>query len=300
MNREPFMVIKTPGLKAYIPILFVMIAAYAEQKAFADQSNPCCCPKLAPSANPDSTVRERKAFFKIMSGASFSQKADISVDLTFWDPALQGYNNDLGTAPIIGAGFGYQFLSFLSADVSVAYRWNYEYKKFQTTPPNPTTPQPLPSKTRHFDLDSTSVIFTARFHGKGIDGCFYTADSEGSYIAPVLGAGIGFTYHRVSNFFSKFAPTSITKPEPGAGSIGSSTSKTSFTYQLEAGAEYKYKGTWGVTVGYRWFDAGKFKTPNHIIGGTGLPGNPLAGSMVPPWTGKLRAHEVFAELAYYF
>jgi len=103
------------------------------------------------------------------------------------------------------------------------------------------------------------------------------------------------------NFRSVFAPTPLTAGVPGVNSIGSSsTAKTVFSYQLEAGIEYKYEEKWGFTVGYRWFDGGKFKGPSHITAGTGLPGNPIVGVEVPSWKGRLRANEVFAELAYYF
>lgn len=256
----------------------------------ASPCRECCTPPC----------EERRAFVKINTGGSYSRKANISVDPTFWDPALEGYNSDLGNAPIIGAGFGYKFFDFLSGDVSIFHRWNYKYSKFQTTPPNPATPHALPNKTRKFDLDSTSIMFNARLHGQGLGVC-YATDNNGSYIAPILGAGIGFSMNKVSNFRSIFAPTAATTPSQGVSSIGtSSTTTTSFSYQFEAGLEYKFCGKWGLSGGYRWFDGGRFKGPSHILAGTGLPGNPIVGVASPQWKGKLRSNEFFVEATYYF
>lgn len=281
------------GFSILAATLSIETAALASQGISPSHTPPCCC--------AEAKNKERRAFLKIVSGASFSQKINPSVDTPIWDPSPEGYNSRLGTAPIIGGGFGYHFFDFLSGDITLSYRWNYKYSKFQTNALPPTTPGALPSRTRKFDLDSTSLMFNARLHGRGVKGLYYAVDCAGSYIAPILGGGIGFTYHKVRNFHSQIAPTSLTTPSRGAVSIGtSSATRTSFTYQFEAGIEYKYKETWGLTTGYRWFDAGKFKTPNHIVGGTGLPGSPVVGVVVPPWTGRLRAHEVFAELSYYF
>lgn len=251
--------------------------------------------------NTNMPTEERKVYLKLIGGYSFARKADIEVNNSIWDPALEGYNQKLKSAPILGAGIGYQPLEYLTADITATHRWRYRYRKFQTTPANPGTPQPLPSKTRKFDLDSTSVMIDLRLLGRGFQNLYYTVDSHDSYIAPILGGGIGVTYHTVRNFYSEFAPTPLTTPLNATSSIGqTAATKAAFTYQLEAGLEYRYRETWGLMAGYRWFDAGKFKTPTDIIGGTGLAGNPIAGSAVPPWTGKLRANEFFVELTYHF
>src|SRR5690606_32416835 len=101
--------------------------------------------------------KSRPAFIKIISGASFSQEANIKTDPKYWDPAIQGYNSRLGKAGIIGIGVGYEFYSWLSGDISLLHQSKFKYSKFQTPVANLNTPNPLPSKTRHFDLESTSV-----------------------------------------------------------------------------------------------------------------------------------------------
>lgn len=292
------MITKTALFNPVRSITFLALLLATNEKVMAEAPIVCC--KKPPTCCVV-TPAERRAFVKIISGASFSRKADISADPSFWDPATEGYNSSLGTAPLLGVGLGYRVWDFLAFDVSLTQRWGYEYRKNQTTSGTPLDRPALPSKTRKFDLNSTSAMFNARLLGRGINGLFYNVDCAGSYVAPFLGAGLGFSYNKVSNFYSELAPNSLTTPFNSAASIGpSSSSRTSFAYQFEAGAEYKYKETWGLSVGYRWFDGGKFKTPNHIIGGTGLAGNPLVGIVAPSWKGRLRAHEIFAEVSYHF
>lgn len=287
-----FMKVKKSFL--YYGLLFTSLIT----ESFADTR--VICPSKAHSCCPPS-CKDRRAFIKLITGASFSRKANISVDPTVWDPSFQGYNAHLGTAPLLGAGFGYKFCDSLSGDISLIQRWGYKYNKFQTTPPNAQTPFALPSKTRKFDLDTTSLMFNGRLHGKGIQNLSCTLGNTGSYLAPILGGGIGLSWHKMRNFRSVFGPTILTAPASGVTAIGlSSTNTTSFSYQLEAGFEYRHKEIWGLSVGYRWFDGGKFKGPSHVIGGTGLPGSPLVGVAVPPWKGRLRSQEIFVEIAYHF
>lgn len=244
--------------------------------------------------------KDRPAFFKLVSGVAFSQNANISADPIFWDPAVEGYNSRLGTGGMIGAGFGYAFNNWFSGGVTLLHQTGFKYDKFQTAIPGAGTVGALPDKTRHFKLASTSVMFDGRLHGKGL-GFSHTLHAGRDYIAPFLGGGLGFTYHKMSNFYSSLAPTALTTPSPSAASMApDATTSTTFTYQLEAGVEYHYDNTWRMSAGYRWFDAGEFSGPKTIIIGTGLPGNPLVGAIAPPWKGTLRAHQLFAEVAYHF
>lgn len=269
-----------------------------------------CDPQPAPASDPQpipvcepepvSKCQSNRGFFvKIMSGASFTRNSRISAPSSFWDPAPEGYNSRLGTGPIIGGGVGYQFSEWFSADITVAHRWSYKYNKFQSGVPNPGTPAALSDKTRHFSLQSTSFMFTPRINGKGMEKLHYKF-CNGGILAPFAGVGIGFALNRMNNFRTTIAPNSNTGGFNGAASIGSSSvTKTSLAYQFETGLEYLCN-KWGFSVGYRWFDAGKFRGPNNVIAGTAQPGNPIVGVSVPPWRGRLRAHEVFAEITYYF
>ncbi len=210
-------------------------------------------------------VREQAFYVKIGSGASFAQKAHVYAPPAVWDPALQGYNSGLGTAPIILGGLGWDS-PFVAADITAAYRPNFKYKKFQT-PSTGGTPGQLGEKTRRFDLDISSIMLSTYFNGRGIRALNWKTGGYSS-VYPFIGGGIGVSQLTVSNFRSTGLP-SIVEPLASFGSENQYNKSYSFTYQLMTGLEYRYRDVCALSVGYRWFSINKFNGPEYIRTSTG-------------------------------
>ncbi len=194
-------------------------------------------------------VKGQGFYLKIGSGASFSTKADIETSPAVWDPAIQGYDSSLGTAPIVLAGLGYDS-PFVSADIATSYRPNFTYRKFQTPTPGNTTGWALGQKTRKFDLDVTSLMFTLYFNGRGFN-CLNWKMGKSSSIYPIVGGGVGASQLKIFNFRSTGLP-SVVATYASFASENQYTIKYEFTYQLMGGFEYRYRDLFAVSTGYRF------------------------------------------------
>ena len=233
-------------------------------------------------------------YFKVGTGASFSEKTDVSASPLFWDPSPQGYNANMGCQPILAGGVGYEFSDLLSADITLSYRPNFQYKKFQTSS-STTTPGFLGSKTRKFDLGISTLMFSAYITGLPFQYLTWKIPCCCGSIYPIIGAGIGVNQLLVTNFRSTgLPPVNEADPFPAFSSDNAYFKSYHFTYQAMAGLEFRFMECWALSAGYRWFDAGKFKGPKYVRDQTG---NALEAI---PWKIRFRANEFFFELKYFF
>jgi hypothetical protein len=236
-------------------------------------------------------------YLRAQVGPSFSRKADLHVNLTQWDPANEGYNATLGTAPFFGFGFGVIPTDWLTLGASVNYRGKYKYKKEQTVPAGAATPGLLPNKTRHFNVDSLS--FTADiFFNRVVDSCF-TYDFCGATFIPYIGGSIGWAQNNLYDFHSTLTETVVISGVPynTVASIMTPNSRLSFAWTVEIGFDVTMCRLVVLGLAYRYFDGGKFKSNDYTV--DLIPGSvrPVAPSA---WTGKLRAHELVANFAINF
>jgi hypothetical protein len=74
-------------------------------------------------------------YIKVDSGVSGSESAHVCAPNPPWNPAVQGYNANLGISPIAGLSIGCELFDALDIDVTLANRSTFKYRKFQT----PTT-----------------------------------------------------------------------------------------------------------------------------------------------------------------
>lgn len=206
------------------------------------------------------SIKDQGFYIKAGSGASFAQTAHISAPSVIWDPAVQGYNSGLGVAPILLGGLGYDS-PWISADVTVSYRPNFDYNKFQT-PTNNSTPGTLGQTTRRFNLDVGSLMLTLYLNGRCIDALNWKT-SDFSSIYPIIGGGVGGSQMTISNFRSTGLP-SLADGLPSFASENQYTLKYRFTYQVMAGFEFRYRDVCGLSIGYRWFDVNQFKGPRYL------------------------------------
>lgn len=238
-------------------------------------------------------------FLTFESGISFSRTAQISADPILWDPAFEGYNSKLHNSELYALGFGYQFTPLVNASITGTYRPSFKYQKFQTRIPGGRQSFPTDQKTRKFNLSNKALMASVSFNGQGMNLC--TNIGSDIILQPVVGGGIGVSYNQTSNFYSI-----LTTQSPGLSHVSimgdGLANKTSFAWQLEGAIEMLYCQRFAVSLGYRYFDGGKFKTTDHVIPGivAGTTPSAAAAAQVPAWNGKLRTQEIFLKLKYHF
>jgi|JI9StandDraft_1071089.scaffolds.fasta_scaffold01748_7 opacity protein-like surface antigen len=223
-------------------------------------------------------------YLKVGSGVSVSTSSHVTAPSPPWNPALQGYNTNLGTTPIASLAVGCEFFHLLDLEVSIANRSTFKYRKFQTPATGGT------SYTRQFDLSVTPILFSANLLGRGIS-CL-SWDMPCATLYPVIGGSVGMSDLAITNYRTTgLPPTGSSTPYPSFSAENSYTLRKKFTYTLLAGVEYNYKDHWALSTGYRWFDAGSFKGPQYQRVSSGAAVD--VGS--DTWKMRFKANEWFVE-----
>lgn len=131
-------------------------------------------------------------YIKVGSGISCAESANIVAPYPPWNPAIQGYNAPLGHCPIASMSIGCEILRILDLEFNISNRSTFEYRKFQT----PTAGGG--SYTRRFDLDVTSILFSANLLGQGIP--YLHWDIGCGTIYPLIGVGLGTSNLLITNY----------------------------------------------------------------------------------------------------
>lgn len=268
-----------------LTIIGFILAVSCASNAFAQG----CCNGWVPCYN-------NQVFVLLGSGASASRDARLSVDTPPWDAANEGYGGNLSHSVLYTAGLGYVFCPLVSSDIEVTYRPSFTYNKFQTAVAGASNPGVLGAKTREFDLSDTSIMGNVFLNGEGAN--LFACLNRCTILQPFIGGGIGVAYNHLSNFHSVLEETSSLGPgSSNVASIMNANTNTAFAWQLMAGAELLNRHKWGIDVGYRYFDGGRFKSNNYLVD---VPGGSTTPVTITPWSGRLTANEVFANLKYRF
>lgn len=224
-------------------------------------------------------------FLEFGSGISWSNNANITADPIRWNPSPDGYNSRLGTVPLYTAGIGYIINPLISADVNYTFRGIYKYKKHQVSTES-NVQNPLGNRTRYFNLNSNALMFNVTLYGQGLsDRLTYEMDSFG-VIQPIIGGGVGVSYNTMSNFHM------VLDSNSAVTSVMQDYTKSSFSWQLNAGLEWK-KDRFSFDLGYRYFNAGSFKSNNALITRTNDAGTPITTNTIPAWSSTLSANEIY-------
>lgn len=236
-------------------------------------------------------------YLRAETGPSFSGKADIKVDLSIWDPAVEGYNSTLGVTPFVMGSFGVYINDWLSTGVSIAHRSKFSYRKKQTALPVASTPGPLANKTRFFNLDTINFMFDV-YANRSANSCF-TYHVCGVTLIPYVGASIGWSENILYDFHSKLDEEILISGVAfdTVASIMTPSTKNAFAWQVQLGLDATVCGIVTLGLAYRYFDGGKFVSNDYVI--DVIPGT-LRPVVVPAWTGKLRAHELVGSFAIAF
>jgi opacity protein-like surface antigen len=233
----------------------------------------CCCQS-----------QDYSFYIKVGSGISCSESANVTDPYPPWNPAIQGYNSNLGNCSIVGLSIGCELVHLVDLEVSISNRSTFEYRKFQT----PTTGGG--SYTREFDLNVTPILFSANLLGRGIP-CFNWSIGCGK-IYPIIGAGLGVSNLLITNYRTTgLPPTGDSSPYASFSAENQYTLRKNFTYTLLAGLEYSYNDRWAIGTGYRWFNAGHFKGPRYqrVASGSAVD---VDGDQ---WKMRFRSNEWFIE-----
>lgn len=239
-----------------------------------------------------------KFYLKVGSGASFSQKEKISAPSDFWDAAVQGYDSNLGNVAIFNAAVGYEFPCVFAVETEAAYRPSYKYRKFQTGINVDNVPNFLGNKTRTFDLDILTGMVNFYFSGRGISYLDWNCgECLPLRIYPFIGVGVGYNQLRISNFHATGLTSATCDGAAPDGfpafTSGDDINRTHFAYQLMAGLEAKFCECFGLSVEYRWYNAGRFQGAQYIRDQCG------ATNQGPPWNIDFKANEILVELKVY-
>jgi len=224
-------------------------------------------------------------YIKVGSGISCSESANVVAPNPPWDPAIQGYDSKLGNRAIASLNIGCELLHLVDLEVSISNRSIFKYRKFQT----PTTGGG--SYTRKFDLNVTSILFSANLLGRNIPN--FNWDTGCGTIYPLIGAGVGVSNLLITNYRTTgLPPIGDSVPYASFSSENQYTLRRKFTYTLLAGFEYSYNDDWAIGTGYRWFNAGRFKGPRYQRVASGSAVDVACDT----WKMRFRANEWFIEL----
>lgn len=228
-------------------------------------------------------------------GGSFSRCAKIKVDNRVWDKAKNGYSRRLGDSENYTVGLGYAVSPCFRFTAEGSFRPHFTYKNFQIA----TAGNQIAfagNKTRHFSLNNKSLLFNFYMYGTK-----YTSLDlgYGFRLHPYIGTGVGVAYNKMNNFHSV-----LTDSVPSNGltlhhvtSAMNPNTKRSLGWQFSAGLELMKACCFSLNLGYRYFNAGNFKS-NDWIHSENLPKDISHATTVPAWKGKLRAHEIVFNLLF--
>ena len=248
-----------------------------------------------PPANSP-TPPEKKAYLKFESGASFSTNNTISVPTPPWAPTSKGYSDDFGITPLFLVAFGYDVIPCLTTELSLSYRPHYTYKRSFSVDPNFQGLDSSGTITRHFHLDATSLLFSLFFNGRGFDALRWEVGPSNSYIYPFIGTGLGISELTIYDFRTTGLNPIVPEGFKSFGSENQYTKRYRFTYQATAGFAYRLLADWAFELGYRWFSTMRFNGPSYFRTSVGS----AADLTSEEWRMRLSAHEVFANVKYYF
>ncbi len=144
-------------------------------------------------------------------------------------------NKSFDSAPFFGLGVGYQFNSWLRADLTGEYRGNANFHGLEIVSFNGA-----PVSTDQYQASKSEVLFLANV---------YADLGTWWHITPFIGAGIGTSYNKISSF--------VDVNTPGLGvAYGADSAKWNFAWAVHAGLAYRVTPAFTVELAYRYLNLG--------------------------------------------
>lgn len=230
-------------------------------------------------------------FASIGTGYSWTEKPGIvNPQPTFWDSAVQGYDADLGNRGFYTFAVGKQVHQYIDISLSYMAHEVFNYQKFQTSPIGTSgTPGFTGSqRTRYFELNNKSLLVNASLHPDHAWTNLASFD-----LTPFVAGGIGYAHNEINNFYTVGTTNVGGVPVGSTSSIGDPVDKNSFAWQASAGMSFRpAESHLSIDAGYRYYDGGKFNGPGLVY--TNNDGfQPGA-----PWSGRLKANQLFVDFKY--
>ncbi len=170
--------------------------------------------------------------------------------------AVSTVQKDFDSAPFFGLGVGYQFNSWLRADVTGEYRGKANFHGLDVVQTS-GVPSTL---TAEYRASKSEWLVLANIYADL--GTWYS-------FTPFVGAGVGGSYNRISNFLEVNSVTS-------GGDYADTGSKWNFAWALHAGVAYRVTPALSFEFAYRYVNLGDALTGDVI---TSQGGNALYSPM---------------------
>ena len=229
-------------------------------------------------------------FASIGTGYSWTERPGIvNSDPSFWDPSSQGYDANIGNRGFYSFAIGKQIYQYI--DVSLSYINNevFHYQKFQSSPGLGNTPGFTGNaRNRFFNLNNRAVLANAFLHSEHA-----LTSLLGIDFTPFAGAGVGVAHNQVLDFYTVGTTNVAGVPIGSSSSIGGPTTKDKFAWQASVGLNFRpVQSHLSVDAGYRYYDGGIFNGPATVYSNT------EGFSTTIPWSGRLKANQIFVEFKY--
>ncbi len=207
-------------------------------------------------------------YVTLQAGASFGRTFDFRAD-----DMGQTVDRKAPTAPVVGAGVGWQVTPYLRTDLTLSYRFSRSWDGTDN----------VQNITYSGDVSSLRGFANLYLDVAGL--------TEGlGVFKPYVGAGLGFAHNKLDDL----DVTDNTAPAGFGRFTLDGARKSSFAWQVMAGTGIAVSENVTVDIGYRYVDAGSVKS------GTTLTSSLFGSIAVDPRSADLRTHEVTLGLRYRF
>jgi opacity protein-like surface antigen len=209
-----------------------LLAAAAATVLFAMPAAHAADLPVAPAFQP-APVEASGWYLRGDIGMSSQQLSDMHQ--RFQDVTTESFtvtNNNFDSAPFVGIGVGYTVNSWLRTDVTLEYRGRANMNLMQTG--NQGT-----FDTYHGNKSEITGLWNV-YADLGTWWCF----------TPFVGAGVGFSYNRIEDFYDVNPLTNGLAVADGVGS------KWNLAWALYAGVAYQVTPTFAIELAYRYINLG--------------------------------------------
>ncbi|BCA96239.1 hypothetical protein TUM19329_26000 [Legionella antarctica] len=227
-------------------------------------------------------------FASIGTGYSWTNEPGIiNPDPTFWDFSNEGYDSPLGNKGFYTFSIGKQVHEYVDLSLMYLNHEVFNYQKFQTGG-GTTVGFTGTSRTRYFQLQNRALLVNGFLHPAN-----YLYNPVGLELTPYIGGGIGFSNNEVQDFHTVGTTTVAGVAIGSTSSIGDDTSRNKFAWQGTVGLNIRpQQSHLSANIGYRYFDGGRFEGPGTVF--TNSDGFETS----IPWSGRLKANQLFVEFQY--
>jgi len=258
-------------------------AMYATASLAADMTPVAPPPIFAPSCIPRSSVPPGTVpnvpfcaeefsgwYLRGDIGMTNQSVGSITNALDATATSVNTVQKGFDSSMLFGLGLGYQWNSWLRTDLTGEYRSKANFHGLQIISNGASTDEYRASKSEWLFLANAYIDL----------GTWYK-------ITPFIGAGVGMSYNRISNFLDVNTPT--------AGvAFGADTGKWSFAWALHAGMAYKVTDSLTIELAYRYLNLGDAQSGDLI---TYQGGNAINN---PEHFNKISSHDVKLGLRWAF